>query len=241
MKSRLVLLVVLVLSIALFSAGCVKYNNIYVFSFKAEQDLVNNLGEWIPENATYSFNGNGVNISYANLACPLRFSGDMRITVKFWLDVGDGVGSWVGLGLSDNTWWCGHAANDVHIDLYDLGLASEWYRIADHDLTDSWGTTHYEVYDDVPGLVRNGFNYYVMTKTGDQMVAAMNGKVFASFTLANFDSEWFGPNLTSLRYGSGTGIGVTFESIMVEYTGESSPMPYNGSANAATSSTLNNR
>lgn len=241
MKSKYVLLVALILSISLFGAGCVKYKNIYVFSFKAEQDLVNNLGEWIPEDTDYAFNQDGVNISYANLACPLRFSGDMRITVKFWLDVGDGTACWVGLGLSDSTWWCGHEANDVHVDLYDLGSDSEWYRIADHDLTDFWGTEHYSVDDNVPGLVRNGFNYYVMTKTGDEMVAAMNGKVFARFTLANYDSEWFGPNLTSWRYGSGSGIGATFESIMVEYNGEASPMPYDGSPDSVPSSVTMNR
>ncbi len=230
MKPRHIFLAILVLSASLILSGCTNYDYEYFFSFKDEQDLSNANGTWILEcdyPDDYSFNSKGINLQNANLACPWRFSGDIRVTVRFWLNVNEDYYYWLGLGLSDSTWWCGLPANDVHMDMEYLGYSDwEYYYIADHDTLDGEDAVHYEDDGVFKGLRKNGFNEYVLTKTGNKIVAKMNGVSFASFTLEEYDSEWFGPNLGSayMNYQSPL-YGATFESIKIEYSGSVSPMP----------------
>lgn len=230
MKSRHMLMAILVLSVSLILSGCTNYDYEYFFSFKDEQDLSNANGTWILEcdySTDYGFNPQGINLQWANLASPWRYSGDIRVTVNFWLNVNEDYYYWLGLGLSDSTWWCERAANDVHMDMNYLGYSSEEsYYIADHDTLDDYEAVHYEDYGVFDGLNKNGFNEYVLTKTGNKIVARMNGVNFASFRLDEYDSEWFGPNLGSVCMGLQNALyGVTFESIKVEYSGIVSPMP----------------
>lgn len=221
MKLRIALAALLLASL-LFIAGCEP--KVYFFSFKAEQDLENAQGEWIHEDYDIDFNENGINIQEANIACPFRFSGDLTMTVRFYLDVDDSHEYYFGISLGDGTWY-GTTENDLHVEVEYCGGDDEYYEIYDHDQdeNDYW---HYDEDAALPGLNRDGLNIWVLTKVGRHVTISVNDTEFADFTLQEYNSRWFGPNFYSEWYDSlNFDYGFTVESVEVLYKGSASPMP----------------
>jgi hypothetical protein len=222
MRFRIPILMTLILLMAITLSGC--GTKTYLFSFKNEQDLINAEGEWFPEYYDYSFNSNGINIQEGNIACPLRFSGNITMTVKFWLNVSVDHIYWMGICLGDGT-WSGSTENDIHVEMDYMGSVDESYKVKDHDV-DHHETIHYEEHELTPGLNRNGYNVYILRIVGKHVTISLNDAIYADFFIENYDSEWFGPNLMSeWNVSNDTNYGVTFESIEVVYSGNTSPMP----------------
>jgi hypothetical protein len=213
---------VLALAILILLSGCEP--KVYFFSFKVEQDLENAQGEWIAENDDTDFNENGINIQEGNIACPFRFSGDLTMTVRFYLNATDPHEYYFGISLGDGTWY-GSTENDLHVEVSQCGGPEERYYIFDHDQdgTEFW---HYDESANVPGLDRAGLNIWVLTKVGRHITISVNDTEFADFILEEYNSRWFGPNLYSEWVDvKDFDYGFTVESIEVLYRGSASPMP----------------
>ena len=203
-------------------AGCEP--KVYFFSFKVEQDLENAEGEWTLEDDDADFNEDGLNIQEGNVACPLRFSGDLTMTVRFHLIASDSHKYYFGISLGDGTWY-GSTENDLHVEVENCGGDDERYVVYDHDQDDVeyW---HYDENATLPGLNRDGLNIWVLTKVGRHVTISVNDTEFADFTLEEYNSRWFGPNLYSEWYDTKDfDYGFTIESVEVQYKGSSSPMP----------------
>ncbi|HNZ09488.1 MAG TPA: hypothetical protein PLI88_07045 [Bacillota bacterium] len=223
MKRARLVIIVAVMIVILSLSGCVKKN--YYFSFKAEQSLANSSGEWFPEGTTYEFTPHGLNLQYGNIACPLRFSGDFTVTVFFEANVDADHRYELGISLGDGTWY-GTTLNDVHMEMYLGDDENESRYIYDHNEGEIDEYYHYTDSGRIPGIVRQGFNTYVIKKTGDNISIRINNVQYADFDLVYYDSEWFGPNLNTYAYDDiEEGYGITFYDIRVEYTGATSPMP----------------
>ncbi len=220
MRLRLTL-AVLLLALIVLMTGC--YSKTYFFSFKDEQDLENAEGEWVTEDKDYEFKADGINLQVANVCCPLRFSGGFTMTVRFYLDADVAHYYFFGISLGDGTWY-GTTENDLHIEVERCGAPDESYFIADHDTADQYN--HYDEDELLPGLNRDGLNIWILKKVGKHITIEVNGARFASFYLKEYDSIWFGPNIYVVsRTMADHAYGFTLESVKVEYSGATSPMP----------------
>jgi hypothetical protein len=222
MKYRLPIMAAIILLLAIALSGC--GGKTYFFSFKNEQDFANTEGTWVSELSNYTFNSNGLKILDGNIACPLRFSGNITMTVRFWVKASVDYTYWIGISLGDGTWF-DTSENELHIEMENVGAPDEYYTVSDNDAA-MQQLVHYQVNALTPGLNRNGYNEYVLNKVGEHFTISLNGVEYADFDLGYYDSEWFGPNLMSSWNDSVDDIyGVTFESIRVVYSGETSLMP----------------
>ena len=217
-----VFLVMLLIILSL--TGCTKKN--YYFSFAKEQDFINESGEWFLEGAVYEFTSGGLNLQQGNIACPLRFSGDFTVTVFFEAHVDADHTYNLGISLGDGTWY-DTTENDVHMEMSNLGAgAFEERYISDHD--DDYMNEYEHLYETglIPGVVRDGYNTYIIKKTGNNISIRINDVQYANFDLVYYKSQWFGPNLyVYCDNGTDYNHGITFYDIRVEYTGNTSPMP----------------
>ena len=221
MRLRVALAALILVSLVLI-AGCEP--KVYFFSFKVEQDLTNAQGEWTLEDDDTEFNVDGINIQEGNIACPLRFSGDLTMTVRFHLNATDPHEYYFGISLGDGTWY-GTTENDLHVEVDHCGGDEERYFVYDHDQdeTEYW---HYDEDEPLPGLNRDGLNIWVLTKVGRHVTISVNDTGFADFTLEEYNSRWFGPNLYSEWVDvKDFDYGFTVESVEVLYKGSASPMP----------------
>lgn len=221
MKLRYMLAALVIVGLVVI-AGCAP--KIYFFSFKVEQDLENAQGAWFAEDDVMDFNGSGLNIQEGNIACPFRFSGDLTMTVKFYMNANAAHEYYFGISLGDGTWY-GSTENDLHVEIDNCGDTDEYYEIYDHD-QDEVSYTHYDEDALLPGLNRNGLNIWVLTKVGRHITISVNDTEFADFTLEEYNSRWFGPNIYSDWIDvSDFDYGMTVESVEVQYRGSISPMP----------------
>ncbi len=225
MRYRLILLILTAILIATALSGC--FGKSYTFSFAIEQDLVNAQGEWILEYDTCEFEPLGLNMQYANVCCPWRFSGDFTMTVLFWLRTAADHRYSFGISLGDGTWH-DTTENDIHMEVYEVGGTGEGYEFWDHD-QDEVSYEHCDIVGYLPGLNRNGLNVWIVRKVGDHFYVSVNGTSIIDFDIVRYNSDWFGPNIYAwnddpMDYD----YGFVLQSVRVRYSDPTSPMPVGG-------------
>lgn len=200
MKTARVIAVVLTLAFLLTLTGC---NSTFSYSFKREQEL----GDWILEEwfdtssvssvspmayLLHAFVPNkGLDLRQGSVTYPVMFSGDLTYKVDFHLKVDTAHSLFFSISLSDQP--CTGDGSDLHLDVIDVGLPSERYAIIEHEPSAMLMISPIE--NDLPGLNRDGFNRFILKKTGDLVKMEMNGIPIGSITLNKYASEWFAPNI----------------------------------------------
>lgn len=200
MKTVRAFSIVLTLVILVTLAGC---NSTFSYSFKREQEL----GDWIIEEwfDTSSVSSvspmvfplhafvpdKGLELRQGGITYPFMFSGDLTYKVNFHLKADTSHSLFFSISLSDQP--CTGDGSDLHLDVIDVGLASEAYALIEHE--PSAMIMPSEIDNNLPGLNRDGFNQFILEKTGDLVKMEMNGIPIGSITLVKYASVWFAPNI----------------------------------------------
>lgn len=221
MKFRHMLAVMIVVAVALGTAGC---EGKYSFIFKDQQDLKDANGEWtVRENPDYcSFVPEGLMILDVNVACPKKFKGDFTLSVYFDLMADDAHRYNFGIIVCDGDFYFG-SDNDIHADFQTVGSNQANFQLYEHDNTTNVyhnTSVNSTLLFDKLVLGYGGENLFVINKLGDTITLSINGSQFAQFQLEAYASDWFCPNIYA--YNSDTrdeDYGLLLRSAFVEYDG----------------------
>jgi len=226
LKPGRILALMVALALMLTLAGC---KGSYFFSFKVEQSLENYSGTWYAvgeEDDKYFFQPGGANFQDSCFTSPKRFSGDFTLTVKFTLFADLTHRYSFGVALSSGYFYEPDPQDVLVWGVSNAGAEDDY--IVD-DKNDHGGFVRYsQEKAPVPGLVKDGYNEFVLTKTGDHFNMELNDELIAAFNFEYYESKWFIPTIYAYpQDAANTTYGFTLESVRVDYDGSimNSPPP----------------
>lgn len=233
MTRRMTALIIAAAFMAVALSGCAAS---YSHSFKSTLSygdwfievtpLPESLGLPIPSYVLYAMvPGKGMELRDAAASCPKRFMGDFTLFIDFTLKADPSHVIDFKLSLSDLVHYVG--GSHVHLSVFGVGGADEEYSYEEH----APGFPHMLIptMGLPPGLNKTGFNSFKLKKVGNVLNMSLNGKSVCSFSLKDYESVWFAPNIwVHEHFSPDPEFGMFIEKVKVTYESgqiDDTPLP----------------
>lgn len=195
MKAGKLMLILVVTSMLLLTAGCTKT---YYFNFTKEDDLARNDGTWSSYDDSYKHTVEGLFPYAAWVAVPHVYSGDLTATIKFELNTNSANSvPKVEFYLSaKNGWFESDGYAGIAID--DIGLASTNFDVY-HANYSQGGLYYLQDQSPVPGLDPVGINTLVIEQKSGALSFWLNDEFLAAFNPTRYNVDLYCLNIYGMQ------------------------------------------